>query len=734
MTYTYQDGNYFMNFSSSPGAYTIFNGGLQGWSLVTDSINYTVVIDSVFTNVDSLDFGFYPDSIYTSTNPQLTGGYPKCNTIVNYWSSIENIGTTSPSLLVHLLLDDSLSYVGADILPDSVIGQNVYWHLDSVNYFSMSNINAQIQMPDFNSFGDQVLSVLNVCEIDSFGNVLSNFYDTLQQTITCAYDPNDKLNNPAGYDDLGYLNMETDKMEYTIRFQNTGNDTAAVVQIVDQLDTNFNWSSLTILASSHTVQTFVDQSGEVSFLFESIMLPDSNVNFLGSQGYVKYSIDLNPNTPSGTSFFNQADIYFDWNPAVLTNTTVNTLYECNSVWSNFELSDTSEVCLQSIILFEGDIDSTSYFWNIGSVANDSGNDFEWVADTSGTFDVSISASNFMCNMDTNFTVFAPVNVPTQIIQTSQICSGDSVNVFGTFYTQSGIYHDSLISQYGCDSIVGHQVSLMPIIPVAVVVTTNICYGDSILVFGQTASMSGIYYDTLQGALSCDSVIGHEVIVLPEAPVNLIDTTVICSGDSLMIFGGFRSLSGIYYDTLQGVFSCDSIVAKVLEVSPPLIVEFIAPQDTVCINAALINLSSGIPSGGVYIGQGVTGGAFYPANAGQGTHQLFYEYTDTLGCSAIDSASIFVDGCAGLSDYEIGGIEVYPNPFTNYTTIIFPKEKVGNHDVLIYDAVGRLVFSKTEVHEKEFKIYKDELSSGVYRLMIYSESGSNILWNQVLIVE
>ena len=70
----------------------------------------------------------------------------------------------------------------------------------------------------------------------------------------------------------------------------------------------------------------MDIDGEVSFIFDNIMLPDSNVNQLASQGFVKYRIDLKPDLPLETAIFNTAHIYFDLNPAVITNTTINTLY------------------------------------------------------------------------------------------------------------------------------------------------------------------------------------------------------------------------------------------------------------------------------------------------------------------------------------------------------------------------------------------------------------------------
>ncbi len=74
------------------------------------------------------------------------------------------------------------------------------------------------------------------------------------------------------------------------------------------------------------MQLEMDIDGEVSFIFNDIMLPDSNVNEVGSHGFVKYSINLIPGLPLETSILNTANIYFDLNPAVVTNTAINTLH------------------------------------------------------------------------------------------------------------------------------------------------------------------------------------------------------------------------------------------------------------------------------------------------------------------------------------------------------------------------------------------------------------------------
>jgi hypothetical protein len=63
----------------------------------------------------------------------------------------------------------------------------------------------------------------------------------------------------------------------------------------------------------------------MTFRFDEIMLPDSNVNEPASHGYINYTVKLKPNLSPGTQIENTAHIFFDFNEAIVTNTTVNTI-------------------------------------------------------------------------------------------------------------------------------------------------------------------------------------------------------------------------------------------------------------------------------------------------------------------------------------------------------------------------------------------------------------------------
>ena len=146
-------------------------------------------------------------------------------------------------------------------------------------------------------------------------------------TVTNAVDPNDKTVYPTGWGSAGNVEPETE-FKYTIRFQNTGTDTAFKVVLVDTLDAGLDIASLQIGNTSHAFQFKVSGKGRpvLSWTFDNILLPDSNTNFEKSNGFVSFSIRPKTGLPLGTRLENFADIYFDFNDPVRTNTTLNTLW------------------------------------------------------------------------------------------------------------------------------------------------------------------------------------------------------------------------------------------------------------------------------------------------------------------------------------------------------------------------------------------------------------------------
>ena len=148
------------------------------------------------------------------------------------------------------------------------------------------------------------------------------------QPILDSYDPNDKQVVPQGRTAQRYT-PTAEALRYQIRFQNTGNDVAYRVAIVDTLAANLDLRTLQVGAASHPYRMTVSgrQRPVLTFTFDNILLPDSARNPVGSQGFVQFSIKPKAALPARTRIDNFADIFFDYNEPVRTDTTTNRIYD-----------------------------------------------------------------------------------------------------------------------------------------------------------------------------------------------------------------------------------------------------------------------------------------------------------------------------------------------------------------------------------------------------------------------
>lgn len=187
-------------------------------------------------------------------------------------------------------------------------------------------------------FFDQPSRTITQCKAGLAGKAVigytgSGSTDNLseQVRISCleirnSFDPNIKQATPAGVTN-NHLIMAGEDIEYLIRFQNTGNDTAYKVVILDTLNLNLDISTLSILQASHKFSWELKGTFNpyLVFTFASINLPDSIKNVTKSQGFIKYKIKAKKSLPSGTVISNRAGIYFDYNFPIITNYVVHTI-------------------------------------------------------------------------------------------------------------------------------------------------------------------------------------------------------------------------------------------------------------------------------------------------------------------------------------------------------------------------------------------------------------------------
>jgi hypothetical protein len=329
MAITHPDGTYSIGFYGLPdGDYEIFPDHIY-WGITTPYDTYTVEVSDDLIFMDTLDFGLFPTEFIDSIGTDITGGWAaRCNDTIPVWLSVHNLGTTEPSGVMHLELDDELTFISAEIVPDSISGQNIYWSYETLFYFEVETFMIQIGTPTEDA---ETTSTLTSTILNDLGDVIFTVSDEFDLPIDCAYDPNDKTPDPIGEGPEGNISASTEWIEYTVRFQNTGTSYAEDVIILDQLDTDLIWTSVEPLYASHDMVFEYDPSGELAFVFNNIILPDSNTNEIESHGFVKYRVKLKPDLAIGTTIENTAEIYFDYNPAVITNTALNTIADLGDV-------------------------------------------------------------------------------------------------------------------------------------------------------------------------------------------------------------------------------------------------------------------------------------------------------------------------------------------------------------------------------------------------------------------
>jgi uncharacterized repeat protein (TIGR01451 family) len=147
---------------------------------------------------------------------------------------------------------------------------------------------------------------------------LANNSSINSQIVVNSYDPNDKMESRGKTIPFNTF-AQSDYFFYTIRFQNNGTADAIDVRIEDFLNSQIDETSVLMISSSHNY-TMKRIGNQLVWDFKNILLTPSSLNEDGSKGYVQFKVKLNPGFQAGDIIPNNASIYFDSNPAIVTAT------------------------------------------------------------------------------------------------------------------------------------------------------------------------------------------------------------------------------------------------------------------------------------------------------------------------------------------------------------------------------------------------------------------------------
>jgi hypothetical protein len=176
-------------------------------------------------------------------------------------------------------------------------------------------------------------NILIGTQISSLDSIFPVIGDTVafNNTSNCfeyvvgSFDPNSIEVHPEGSGLPGYILPSDSILTYTVHFQNTGNYPANEILIKVQLDNDLDLTSAEFIGSSLPFTATISPAGLMTLTFVNIYLPDSTLDEPGSHGFVSFMIRLKPSLVTGTVINASAEIYFDFNSPIITNTTVNTI-------------------------------------------------------------------------------------------------------------------------------------------------------------------------------------------------------------------------------------------------------------------------------------------------------------------------------------------------------------------------------------------------------------------------
>ena len=282
----------------------------------------------------------YPDSLCSPPDPQWTEASLQLNGICDTDTDtvrffVENVGQgPMGEYLEYIVIEDDIIMNAVNdtiqLNPgeqtEIALGSNgSTWrvNVDQVNFHpGLSSPTMAIEGCGTNQSGEFSIGYVTMFPEDEQDHFVAK---DCRENVS-SYDPNYKEAGFKGYRENHYIEANQ-PLEYTIHFQNIGTDTAFTVIIYDQLSPYLDHLSIQPSISSHDYFMEMQPGGLVKFTFPNILLPDSTTNEPASHGFVKFNIDQVPDNPVNTVIKNSAEIYFDFNAPIVTNTVFHTIGE-----------------------------------------------------------------------------------------------------------------------------------------------------------------------------------------------------------------------------------------------------------------------------------------------------------------------------------------------------------------------------------------------------------------------
>lgn len=276
---------------------------------------------------------------------------------------------------------------------------------------------------------------------------------------------------------------------------------------------------------------------------------------------------------------------------------------------------------------------------------------------------------------------------------------------GAVYTTSGLYSDTIQNALGCDSIV--QINLVVLNSSNTSIAETAC--DSYTApSGAVYTSSAAFTDTIQNAAGCDSLVFINLVVLNSSASSISESA--CDSYTAPS-GAVYTASGNYSDTIPNAAGCDSIVSISLTVNT-VDASVSAGGDSLVASASGASYQWLDCNNGNQPVAGATSQSFSPAASGS----YAVAVTDN-GCT--DTSACFPVVVIGLDDALGSRVSLWPNPAQDFFKLDFGGE-AWEGSLSILDLSGKLVGDFDFGGAKEIEVPVSDLARGVYIVEVRAE--------------
>ena len=673
------------------------------------------------------------------------------------WTGIyyTNKGLVTDSATIVYKIPAGCSVVSSSIAATSVVGNTYTYKIGTLNPGTFGTIYLDVNVPLTYSLGttlcDTTYILTTTNDIDTSDNVSYNC-----QSVVNSYDPNMKSVSPTGVDIDHKIDTTVKEINNRIDFQNLGNDRTYNVRVEDTIDSAvYLINTLSMDYSSHPYRMVVN-GNKIIWYFDNLQLTPKTQNEDSSKGFVTFSMRLKGSLPHKTKIQNKAEIFFDFNPAIITNTVLNTIFiPCDSIQASFVISDSNNRTVG--LKYTGSkVDTIIYNWGDGNltVIADTAS---MAAEKSYTYStivgdsllITVTAIN-RCGESRSYTVWHKFCKPELKITKKEFCGSaiylkvlkDSSLTFVSWSTGSKL--DSIqidttnyasatyVKKNGCsfkDSFEATKLNEPTLIKQTMVLD---CKASPLVLNstragikayrwnnGSTASFIQVSKSgTYQVTITHQCGFYRDTFIVKDSIRDVMDSLKVIACDKYLWRDSSYTKSGKYTRTFFSNFRCDTILTLDLKIG--------------------LNPAVQVMNGNTYVVKdSFSSYQWYSCNPWkiiQNEKQRAFvtstkgRYAVAVSLNTCRDTSDCADASSGLAGTISNQINLYPNPVSDVLYIDLPASYRGSSAVSVVNMLGKSFYNQVSM-KTNVQIDMKHWASAVYFIQI--SNGDKLLLKKVV---